>query len=344
MNKEGRVSKNYKNTVSENLQKFELVRKEIGNVIVGQENVVELALLALLCEGHVLLEGVPGLGKTILVRSLADSLKLKFSRIQFTPDLMPADVLGTSMAIQNKRGDFDLKFEKGPVFANLLLADEINRASPKTQSALLEAMQEKTVTVRGEKHELPRPFMVLATQNPLEMEGTYPLPEAQIDRFFFKILVKHPSEKELMEIMDRTVGAQTSSAHPVMEESELSSLQKAVREVLAPENVTNYAARLVLSTQPENEYSPENVKKYIRYGAGPRGVQALILASKAQAIIRGRFNISIDDVKLLACPSLRHRIALNFDGQSEGINIDELIEGIVSKLPEDMKIPDVLKE
>ncbi len=343
MIEQSKESKEYLDKVRENLEKFKLVREQIEKVIVGQREIIDLTLVAFLCEGHLLLEGVPGLGKTILVKTLADSLNLQFSRIQFTPDLMPADVTGTGIAAQNKRGDFDLKFEKGPVFANLILADEINRASPKTQSSLLEAMQEKTVTVRGEKHLLPDPFMVLATQNPLEMEGTYPLPEAQLDRFFFKLLIHHPSEKELMEIMERTVGTESPHAHPVMEKDDIMTLQKSVREVVAPALVINYAARMVLATQPENEYAGEKVKKYIRYGAGPRGVQALILASKAQALIKGRFNISIDDIQNLAYPSLRHRIALNFDGQSEGIGIDEILNDVIMNLPVEVKIQEFLK-
>ena len=309
------------------------VRNQIHEVIVGQDEVVELTLLALLSEGHVLLEGVPGLGKTVLVRTLADSLTLAFSRIQFTPDLMPADILGTSIVKPNDRGGFDLEFQRGPIFANLILADEINRASPKTQSALLEAMQEQAVTVRGERHSLPRPFQVLATQNPLEMEGVYPLPEAQVDRFFFKILIEHPSEEELVAILERTVGPGTPLGRPVLQGEELASLQAAVREVVAPPHVSNYAARLVLATHPNQESAPPRVREYIRYGAGPRGAQALILGGKARALAAGRGNVSLEDVRGIALPALRHRLALNFDGQSAGVDLDELLAEIIAELP-----------
>ncbi len=321
--------------VAEQMEGLGRVREQIHRVIVGQEAVVDLTLLALLCEGHVLLEGVPGLGKTLLVRTLGDCLSLSFSRIQFTPDLMPADVLGTSIVGQNEGGTFDLRFERGPIFANLLLADEINRASPKTQAALLEAMQEQAVTVRGERHLLPRPFQVLATQNPLEMEGTYPLPEAQIDRFFFKILVQHPSEEELLAILDRTVGPAVPACEEVLCGKEVLALQRAVREVVVPPQVAGYAARLVLATQPERDSAPPHVRRYVRYGAGPRGAQALILAGKARALTRGRFNVSLDDVRGLVQPALRHRVALNFDGLSEEISVDDLLEEIAAALPVD---------
>ena len=325
------------------IQDLTRVRKEITKVIVGQEEVIDFTLIALLCEGHLLLEGVPGLGKTMLVRTLADALKLGFSRIQFTPDLMPADVIGTSIVNQNEHGNFHLRFESGPIFANLVLADEINRASPKTQSALLEAMQERSVTVRGEKHPLPRPFQVLATQNPLEMEGTYPLPEAQIDRFFFKILVEQPSETELVSIIERTVGTAVAGAQPVMDGEELQQLQKAVREVVVPSNVTEYAARLVLATQPSQEKALSHIRQFVRFGAGPRGAQTLILAGKARALMNGRFNVSFEDIQRLLLPALRHRIGLNFDGQSEGIQIDQLLLEILKEVPTTVDRPGTLK-
>lgn len=309
------------------------LREQITSVIVGQEEVIDLVLNAMLCEGHVLLEGVPGLGKTILVKTLAQSLALKFSRIQFTPDLLPADIIGTSIAIQNESGNFSLQFEPGPIFGNLVLADEINRASPKTQSALLEAMQEQAVTVRGTRYPLPRPFQVLATQNPLEMEGTYSLPEAQIDRFFFKILVKHPSVTELETIINRTSGVETPEVKPVFGVDELRFLQRAVREVLVPPHVGNYTARLVLATQPQKDSAFPQIRQFVRYGAGPRGAQALILASKARAITAGRFNVSVDDIQQLAGPALRHRIALNFEGYNEGIQVDDLLQDLISQLP-----------
>jgi MoxR-like ATPase len=326
-------------TSIENLKK---VREQISRVIVGQTDVIELVLTALLCEGHVLLEGVPGLGKTMIVRALSSALNLQFSRIQFTPDLMPSDIIGTNMIAQ-KENNFDLKFEKGPLFANLILADEINRASPKTQSALLEAMQEQSVTVRGQKYSLPRPFQVLATQNPLEMEGTYPLPEAQIDRFFFKVLVKHPNQEELVRIIDQTVGNDIPEASQVLDVKDLEVLQKAVREIIVPSHVTEFAADLVLQTQPENLMCIDKVKQYVRYGSGPRGAQTLILAAKAMALMNGRYNASRDDVISLAVPSLRHRISLNFDGQSDGVAVDNLLEDVIKNISGNKKYQEVIK-
>jgi MoxR-like ATPase len=302
------------------------VREEISRVIVGQEEVIELTLIALLCEGHALFEGVPGLGKTMLVRALADTLQTSFSRVQFTPDLMPADVIGMTMLQGAGEGNFDLKFEPGPIFASVVLADEINRASPKTQSALLEAMQDRTVTVRGRSYPLPKPFLVLATQNPLEMEGTYPLPEAQIDRFFFKIIVPQPGKEDLDRILERTVGASSPRAQPVMREVDVLALQRATREVVAPPPVLDFASRLVLATQPEHPDSPARVRRFVRYGAGPRGAQSLVLAAKARALIDGRFNASVADLERCALPALRHRVALNFEGQSEGLKSEALIQ------------------
>lgn len=319
--------------IEKGVHDLERVRQQISRVIVGQEQVVWEVIIALLCEGHVLLEGVPGLGKTLLVRSLADSLSLSFARIQFTPDLMPADILGATMVLQNDSGRFDLQFEKGPVFANLVLADEINRASPKTQSALLEAMQERSVTIRGVGHGLPRPFLVLATQNPLEMEGTYPLPEAQVDRFLFKIIVNSPKEEELVTILERTIGPDIATCQPVLGSEELTALQRAVRDVVIPPHVLSYAARLTMATQPEGERTLPSVKKYIRYGAGPRGAQALTLASKAKALADGRFSVSLEDIHSVYLPSMRHRVVLNFDGLSEGICIETMLQEIIESLP-----------
>lgn len=330
--------------ISKNVESLRQVRAQIAEAIVGQEGVVELTLIALLCEGHVLLEGVPGLGKTLLVKTLADTLNLKFSRVQFTPDLMPADVIGTSMVIQDQSKNFHLQFEPGPVFANLVLGDEINRASPKTQSALLEAMQERSVTVRGESHQLPRPFLVLATQNPLEMEGTYPLPEAQVDRFFFKVLVKQPSESELETIIERTVGVNNPVIESILGAAELKAMQLAVREVVVPPHVTNYTARLVLATQPDRDSALPRIKQYVKYGAGPRGAQSLVLAAKARALMLGRFNVCLEDVQKLIQPALRHRIALNFDGHSEGIVIDDLLNEIISGLPTDKTRPEDISQ
>jgi MoxR-like ATPase len=300
-------------------------REQISRVIVGQEDVIDTAIVALLCEGHVLFEGVPGLGKTLLVRTMADTLMMSFSRIQFTPDLMPSDVVGATMISQGEGSDIGLRFEPGPVFANIVLADEINRASPKTQSALLQAMQEKTVTVRGRSYPLPRPFLVLATQNPLEMEGTYPLPEAQIDRFFFKVIVEHPDHEELVKILERTVGPSEAQAEPIMRESDVAALQRAVRDVVVPKPLMELASRIVLATQPERQDSPQDVRRFVRYGAGPRGAQALVLAAKARALLGGRYHATTEDLERCMLPALRHRIALNFEGQSEGVKVEELI-------------------
>jgi MoxR-like ATPase len=300
-------------------------REEIARIIVGQDEVIDLALVALLCEGHVLFEGVPGLGKTLIVRTLADTLMMRFSRIQFTPDLMPSDVVGATMIAQGEGSDLGLRFEPGPVFANIVLADEINRASPKTQSSLLQAMQERTVTVRGRSYPLPRPFLVLATQNPLEMEGTYPLPEAQVDRFLFKILVGHPSQAELVRILERTSGPAGTEAGGVMREADILALQRAAREVVAAPALLETAARIVLGTQPERAESPERVRRFARYGAGPRGAQALVLAAKARALLDGRLNAAMADLESVLEPALRHRVALNFEGQSEGVRVEDLI-------------------
>jgi len=318
--------------IAREIEALAQVRSQIGEVIVGQSEVVELTLLALLIEGHVLLEGVPGLGKTLLVKTLADALSLRFSRIQFTPDLMPADVIGSTVIVQSDKNNYDLRFEQGPVFANLLLADEINRASPKTQSALLEAMQERSVTVRGTRYPLPRPFQVLATQNPLEMEGTYPLPEAQIDRFAFKILIGHPSQSELIQIVEKTTGTESRPCKAVMDGAALETLQHAVREIVVPPHIFEYAARLTMASLPEQGHAPKTVKKFVRYGAGPRGTQTLVLAAKARALMQGRFNVCLDDLRYCVTPVLRHRIALNFDGQTENISADTILADMISSI------------
>jgi MoxR-like ATPase len=309
-------------------------RSEIGNVIVGQAEAVEFTLLALLCEGHVLYEGVPGLGKTSLVKALGDTMKLSFSRIQFTPDLMPSDVAGTTLIERSERGDLGLAFEPGPIFANLILADEINRASPKTQSALLEAMQERAVTVRGRAYPLPRPFLVLATQNPLEMEGTYPLPEAQIDRFLFKVIIEHPGKQDLERIVERTVGQARPQAAPVMRQEDIMALQAAVRDVVVPPQVLSAAADIVLTTRPECPEAPEAVKRYVRYGAGPRAAQAMVMAAKARALLAGRFNASMEDLLSCAVPAVRHRLALNFDGLSEGLRVEDVLQKALEAVAE----------
>ena len=298
---------------------------EVGKVIVGMEQVVENTLIALLAGGHVLLEGVPGLGKTLLVRTLAEALDLRFSRVQFTPDLMPADITGTTVLWEKPSGEREFQFQPGPVFANVVLADEINRATPKTQSALLEAMQEHSVTVGGTSHILEEPFLVFATQNPIELEGTYPLPEAQLDRFLFKVRVDFPSVPELHEIMDRTTGREVPQAQKVATREEILSLSLVAREVPVADHVQEFALRLLVATHPEREEAPEPVKQFVRYGASPRGAQALLLSGKVRALLDKRFNVARDDITASALPSLRHRLLLNFEGQAESIDPDDLI-------------------
>ncbi len=311
---------------------FSNLKQEVGRVIVGMEEVVESTLIALLAGGHVLLEGVPGLGKTLLVRTLAEALDLRFSRIQFTPDLMPADITGTMVLWEKPGGEREFQFQAGPVFANVILADEINRATPKTQSALLEAMQEHSVTVSGTTRKLEEPFLVFATQNPIEMEGTYPLPEAQLDRFFFKIRVDFPSLIELHEIMNRTTGHETPHATKVATKEEILALCEIARQVSVAAHVQDFALRLVLATHPDQEHAPETVKRFVRYGSSPRGAQALILSGKVRALIDDRFNVSVDDLRASALPSLRHRVLLNFEGRAEGIDPDHIITDAVEAI------------
>jgi MoxR-like ATPase len=303
------------------------VRSEISKAIVGQSEVVEGVLTTLLAGGHVLLEGVPGLGKTLLVRTLARVIALSYSRIQFTPDLMPADVIGTSVLQEDDNGKKSLDFQPGPVFTNLLLADEINRATPRTQSALLEAMQEKQVTVAGRARVLQEPFVVMATQNPLEMEGTYPLPEAQLDRFFFKLRVQFPSREELNEILDRTTRQDEESPRHVLNREEILDIRRLVRMVPLAPHVRDYAVQLVWSTHPEADDNAVS-RKYLRYGSSPRGAQALILGAKVRALLDGRFNVSKEDVRVLLLPALRHRILLNFEAQADNRTADDLLEEI----------------
>ena len=307
---------------------------ELCSIVVGQERVIRELLLALLAGGHVLLEGVPGLGKTLLVRTLSDALELKFARIQFTPDLMPADIVGTTIVTEqsdhNAAGNRRIfSFQPGPIFANIVLADEVNRATPKTQSALLEGMQERTVSVGDTTRPLPKPFFVLATQNPLEMEGTYPLPEAQLDRFLLKVLVRFPNAQDLMRIIDTTVGSQTLQAKQVASGEQLIHLIKIIRAVPVATHVKEYAVRLLLATHPDQEDAPDSVRKYVRYGASPRGLQALIMTGKVRALLEGRYNVSLEDLQNVAFPSLRHRIILNFDGLADGVTAEDLIETIV---------------
>ncbi len=310
---------------------FHLLREELGKVIVGQRNVIDGVLTAFFAGGHVLLEGVPGLGKTVLVRTLAEAVDLHFSRIQFTPDLMPADIMGTDVIVESPGGGKTFQFQKGPVFANIVLADEINRATPKTQSALLEAMQEHHVSAGGKTHILQEPFLVLATQNPLEMEGTYPLPEAQLDRFFFKIHVGYPTAEELHTIADRTTQPYTSGLSEVITREQILSLRDFVKQTPIVREVQEEAIRIVLHTHPQNAPRGTLAARYCRYGASPRGVQALILAAKIYALLGERFHVARDDIRRAANDALRHRIILNFEGEAEGITPDEVITEILGK-------------
>ncbi len=308
---------------------FDRLQTEIGKVIVGAEPVVEGVMTTMFAGGHCLLEGVPGLGKTLLVRTLSQTLALGFSRIQFTPDLMPADIIGTNMIVEDETGGREFRFRPGPVFANIILADEINRATPKTQSALLEAMQEHTVSVARTVYTLDEPFFVMATQNPIEMEGTYPLPEAQMDRFFFKIMVDYPSRSGLSEILDRTTKREMPEGEKVMDGAEIVKWQGFVRDVAAAPHVTDYAVRLVMATQPHTEYATDMVNKYVRFGSSPRGAQALLLAGKVNALRAGRFNVSFDDIRTSALPALRHRVLMNFEAEADGITSDEIVTHVL---------------
>ena len=311
---------------------FAAVRGELGRVIVGHAALLDLVVTALVADGHVLLEGVPGLGKTLLVRTLAQALDLRFSRIQFTPDLMPADILGTNLIVQDEAGRRRFEFQPGPVFAQIVLADEINRATPKTQSALLEAMQEHAVSIAGESRPLEPPFFVLATQNPIEMEGTYPLPEAQLDRFLFKLRVAFPDLDELGAIADRTTGPDEPVAQRVLAGAAVRVMQAVARQVPVAGHVRQYAARLVLATHPGGPGASAAAKRFIRYGASPRGLQALIRAGKVRALAAGRFNVSIEDVQALALPALRHRLIMNFEGEAEGADPDDMLRASIEEL------------
>lgn len=311
---------------------MEDVREEIGQVIVGQTETVEQMLWCVFAGGHALLEGIPGLGKTMLVRSAADALDLPFSRIQFTPDLMPSDITGTDMIHFGSSGEVSSEFRQGPLFGSIVLADEINRATPKTQSALLEAMQEKTVTIGGTTHRLPEPFFVLATQNPLENEGTYPLPEAQLDRFLLKLDVDYPSPDELKEIIRRTTSSHQRQAIKRADAAALMEIQRGTKEVLIAEEVLDYAVRLLMMTHPTEADSPESVKRYVRFGSGPRGLQAMIAVSKVRAILKGRMHVSTGDILAAAKPAMRHRLLLNFEGQAEGVSPDTLVSDILARL------------
>ena len=316
---------------------FDELRAEMARNIVGHETLIEQVFIALVCGGHCLLEGVPGLGKTLMVRSLGEALSLSFSRIQFTPDLMPADITGTNMLTDDPSGRKVFDFQRGPVFAHIVLADEINRATPKTQSALLEAMQEQSVTVGGKIHRLENPFMVLATQNPIEMEGTYPLPEAQIDRFFFKLLLEFPTREELARIADLTTAAPPAALHDVLDAAGILQMRQWVREVPLAEVVKDYAVRLVMSTHPQRSQANGTnglAQRFVLYGSSPRGLQSLILAAKARALLSGRPNVSFDDLRSLLLPSLRHRLILNLEADAEGVTAEKILAEVSAQVAE----------
>lgn len=310
-------------------RRFQVLRDQLGSVLLGQQAVVESVVQAVAAGGHVLLEGAPGLGKTLLVRTLAESLALDHARVQFTPDLMPADITGTHV-VEEKGRSLERRFQPGPVFTNVLLADEINRATPKTQSALLEAMQERTVTVAGEMIALPAPFFVLATQNPIDMEGTYPLPEAQLDRFLLKIDVPRLGREDLVSVLERTTGAPVGDVRPVMKAEELLELQARVKDVIVAREVHDYVARLVLATHPDDELAPDAVRRGVRFGSSPRGAQALILAAKARALSNAQVQVGFEDVDAVALPTLRHRIILGFQAEAEGISTDTLVREVLA--------------
>lgn len=329
-------------TVAESLQqqaeefrtRYAAVREQIGRVIVGHEDVVQGVLTCMLVGGHCLLEGVPGLGKTMLVRTLAETLDLDFSRIQFTPDLMPADILGTNLVVEDEQGHKSFEFQKGPVFTQILLADEINRATPKTQSALLETMQEGTVTIAGNRFVLDRPFFVLATQNPIEQEGTYPLPEAQLDRFMFKLVVGYSGREELSTILDRTTRGEVVQPEKIMDGREILRWQRLVRDVILSPHVQDYIVRLTLATHPEGPLAVPITNQYVRWGSSPRGAQTVALAAKVRALLAGRYNVSFEDVRRVYLPAMRHRVLMNFEAQAEGIEADAVLLELLEKVPE----------
>ena len=315
---------------------YALLRDEIAKAIVGHDSIVEGVLICLFAGGHALLEGVPGLGKTLLIRTLSDALDLQFARIQFTPDLMPADITGTTVVVESEQGR-TFEFRKGPLFAQMVLADEINRATPKTQSALLEAMQERSVTVGGETHMLDRPFFVMATQNPIEQEGTYPLPEAQLDRFFFKLQVGYSGRDDLMEIISRTTSGHNPEVNQVLNTDKINLYQQVVREVTIDHEVQDYAVRVVLATHPDEQLATPKVKSYIRFGTSPRAAQTLVLGGKVRALLAGRTHVEAEDIKEVILPALRHRCILNFEAEAEGITCDAILTNLIETLPTSTK-------
>ena len=316
---------------------YKKTKQQIQKVIVGHEEIIDGVLTCLFANGHALLEGVPGLGKTLLIRSLSEALKLDFSRIQFTPDLMPADVTGTTIVVESE-GKREFKFRKGPIFAQIVLADEINRATPKTQSSLLEAMQEHSVTVGSETYKLDEPFFVMATQNPIEQEGTYPLPEAQLDRFFFKLQVGYSTRDQLSEIINRTTMGKSETLQSVLDGPTILEYQKIVRKVVIAPHIQDYAVRLVLSTHPQGELATPIVNQFLRFGASPRAAQALVLAGKVHALLDSRVNVSIEDIRKVVLPAMRHRCLLNFEGEAEGKTTDEILTNIVETVPTDVAV------
>ena len=334
-------------SVGENLQKqaerfrnrYTAVRDQIGRVIVGHDEIVHGVLTCLFVGGHVLLEGVPGLGKTLLVKTLAQVLDLDFNRIQFTPDLMPADILGTNMVMETDDGKRVFEFQKGPLFTQICLADEINRATPKTQSALLETMQEGTITVAGIQHNMIQPFFVMATQNPIEQEGTYPLPEAQLDRFFFKLTVGYSKREDLATIVSRTTRSTVVEPEKVMDGSEILQWQQLIREVVLADHLQDYVVRLTLATHPNGPFAAKVTNQYLRWGSSPRGAQSLALAAKVRALLEGRYNVSFEDIKQVFLPSMRHRVILNFEAQAEGIESDQILLEILHETPEKANDP-----
>jgi MoxR-like ATPase len=316
-------------------ERFDRITRQVARRIVGHEDIVSHTVTSLLAGGHVLLEGIPGVGKTSLVHTLADVLHLSFSRIQFTPDLMPADIVGTNIIQENPHGGTFFEFQQGPIFANIVLADEINRATPKTQSALLEAMQDMSVSVGRTTHRLDQPFLVLATQNPLEMEGTYPLPEAQLDRFFFKLKITYPPEEAMHAIIERTTSVSDIHVERVVDAPEILEMRHVARSVPIARPVQSYAIRLTLGSHPQSPYASPLVKRYVRYGASPRAAQALVLAGKIHALTRGHAFVSVDDIRTVALPALRHRLLLNFEGEAEQVNPDTLVQELLSVTPTD---------